>query len=233
MLHLPASFENLIILANRLDVLEIRSLNRVVLQLKQHRDVQCLSARQKCSRHLWMPSAHLFRRWRFAFSWCDSGWKSQCSGFPSVAFSEQEEDGTNDRYRNEVTRGPLWGRGMRASVELYPVHGAERCHSADGKLWHYLCLCEWQSVGIDLTSTLLNRTLLHVFILNVYLDFHAYFAVLCATISVTFSLLLWWDILMLISVWLWPRILRFLMLSVCTRVCVSVSYPTCSLKGTR
>lgn len=32
-------------------------------------------------------------------------------GSPSVAFSEQEEGGTNDRYRNEVATGPLVGGG--------------------------------------------------------------------------------------------------------------------------
>lgn len=65
------------------------------------------------------------------FSRSESGWKPRCSGFPSVAFSEQEEGGTNDRYRNEVATGPLvGGRGVRASVELYGVGGAERCHCA-------------------------------------------------------------------------------------------------------
>lgn len=43
-------------------------------------------------------------------------------------------------------------------------------------------------VGNDLTSALLDRTLLHLLILNLYLWIHMVFAELCATIYITLSL---------------------------------------------
>lgn len=115
-------------------MLKIRSLNRVVLQLKQRCAVFFFVSQTKVQQTpLNTISSSFVKRGHFAFfSRSDSGWKPRCSGFPSVAFSEQEEGGTNDRYRNEVATGPLVGEdgGVRASVELYGVGGAERCHCA-------------------------------------------------------------------------------------------------------
>lgn len=43
----------------------------------------------------------------FAFSSSESVRNPRCSGSASVAFSEQEEGGINDSYRNEVAAGSL------------------------------------------------------------------------------------------------------------------------------
>lgn len=51
---------------------------------------------------------------------------------PGVAFSEQEEGGTNGRYRNEVTAGPP-GRGG-VSYITFTEQSAVVIVSSDGKL---------------------------------------------------------------------------------------------------
>lgn len=74
-------------------------------------------------------------------------------GSASVAFSEQEEGGINDSYRNEVAAGPPGvGEevgGLRLSYVAFVERSAVIVVSYDGKLRHYLCLCECQTERED------------------------------------------------------------------------------------
>lgn len=64
----------------------------------------------------------------FAFSWSESVRNPRCCGSAGVAFSEQEEGGINDSYRNEVAAGPPWlGGGFEGS-------GWAMWHSRSGAL---------------------------------------------------------------------------------------------------
>lgn len=110
---------------------------------QNYRDVQLffqhLSVRIKCSRNVWMQSGQ--------------SREPPCSGFPSAVFSEQEGGGTNDRPRNEVTTGPP-GVGGGAGWAISRSQSRALATSSDGKLWHYLCLCEWQTERVTYEAAL-------------------------------------------------------------------------------
>lgn len=144
-------------------------------------------------------------------------------------FSEQEGGGTNDR--NEVTTGPP-GVGL---VELYRVHRALATFS-DGKLWHYLCLCEWQTEHViceaaltrpqlcftgqsEATVSILN---LHRIGLKKYASQEKFITPLY--LSNMFVSLVWKDTLMFMCGRLWPRMSSSLIL------CVFFLNHPCSLK---